>query len=49
VCDSQGQPLRGWKIDEPAPIRDDQLQARVQWNNSDSANVWVKRPHSGYA
>jgi hypothetical protein len=36
VCDFQGQPLRGWKIDEPsAQIRGDQFQARVQWNDSD--------------
>jgi hypothetical protein len=36
VCDFQGRPLKGWKIDQPSePIRADQTNALVRWPASD--------------
>ena len=36
VCDFQGRPLEGWKIDHPSePIRGDQLDTTVRWADSD--------------
>ena len=36
VCDFQGGPLKGWKIDQPCePIRTDQTDAVVRWPASD--------------
>ncbi len=36
VCDFQGRPLKGWKIDQPSEaIRGDQLGTVVRWTGSD--------------
>jgi hypothetical protein len=36
VGDFQGQPLKGWKIDQPSnAIRGDQVSAVVRWHDSD--------------
>jgi hypothetical protein len=36
ICDFQGRPLKGWKIDEPSePIRGDRLDTIVRWPASD--------------
>ena len=38
VCDFQGRPLSGWKIDQPSEaIRGDQLDMIVHWAGSDFA------------
>jgi hypothetical protein len=36
VCDFQGRPLKGWKIDQPSQAtRGDQLDTVVHWTDSD--------------
>src|SRR5262249_27982558 len=36
VCDFQGRPLTGWKIDQPSePVRGDRTDAVVRWAGSD--------------
>jgi hypothetical protein len=36
VCDFQGRPLRGWKIDQPSePVRGDRIDSVVRWNGGD--------------
>jgi hypothetical protein len=38
VCDFQGRPLKGWKIEKPSePIRGDHLDTVARWQDSDFA------------